>query len=97
MSTSFITPGHVWALQAVTTMAFGQPQLLNCRINGEPGVVIVLMRQRDDDRIDVMPLFVAITESMELTFEGEGRDSHGGGGRAALSGPRQRLLVLCRR
>ena len=38
MSTSFITPGHVRAFQAVTTQLYGEVTLARCLINGKPGV-----------------------------------------------------------
>jgi hypothetical protein len=43
MSTSFITPGHVRAFQAVTTQLYGEVTLASCLINGKPGVAIVLV------------------------------------------------------
>jgi len=81
MSTSFITPGHVRAFQAVTTQLYGEVSLASCYINGEPGVALVLMEHAGEGKIAVMPLFVAITESMDLRFEGEGGDGGGGGPR----------------
>ena len=79
MTQSFITPGHVRAFQAVTTHIYGEPTLMSCRIDGEPGVAIVLMDHIGEGKISVMPLFVAITPKMEIVFEGE-RDSEEGGG-----------------
>ena len=79
MAQSFITPGHVRAFQAVTTRIYGEPTLLSCRINGEPGVAIVLMEHVGEDKIGVMPLFVAITAGMDIVYEGE-EGSGGGGG-----------------
>ena len=35
MTTSFITPGHVRAFQAVTTQLYGQVTLASCLINGK--------------------------------------------------------------
>ena len=82
-STSFITPGHVRAFQAVTTQLYGEVTLASCLINGKPGVAIVLVDHVGEGKIAVMPLFVAITEDMEVLFEGE---SEGGGGEG---GPRR--------
>ncbi len=79
MTSSFITPGHVRAFQAVTTRLYGEPTLLSCRINGEPGVAIVLMEHVGEDKIGVVPLFVAITPGMEVEFVGDG--GHGSGSR----------------
>jgi hypothetical protein len=80
MSTSFITPGHVRAFQAVTTQLYGEVTLASCRINGEPGVAIVLMEHVGEGKVAVIPLFVAITSKMEIAFEGEGAGGDGGGG-----------------
>jgi hypothetical protein len=84
VSNSFITPGHVRAFQAVTTQLYGEVTLASCRIDGEPGVAIVLMEHVGEGKVGVMPLFVAITSKMEIAFEGEGAGGGGGGG-----GPRR--------
>jgi hypothetical protein len=55
MSTSFVTSGHVRALQAVTTQLYGEVTLASCRINGEPGVAIVLMEQSARARLRSCP------------------------------------------
>jgi hypothetical protein len=81
MSTSFITPGHVRAFQAVTTQLYGEVTLMSCRINRQPGVAIVLLEHVGEGKIGVMPLFVAITEDMVIAFEGEGSGGDGGGPR----------------
>lgn len=80
MSTSFITPGHVRAFQAVTTQLYGETTLASCMINGEPGVAIVLAEHIGEGKIGVMPLFVAITAGMDLRFIGESKGEEGGGG-----------------
>jgi hypothetical protein len=82
MSTSFITPGHVRAFRAVTTQLYGEVALMSCLINRKPGVAIVLMDHVGEGKIGVMPLFFAITDDMNVTFEGEGGD----GGGAVLTG-----------
>jgi hypothetical protein len=79
MTTSFITPGHVRAFQAVTTQLYGEPTLMSCRINGEPGVAIVLVEHVGEGKVGVMPLFVAITPKMDIVFEGESGSGGGGG------------------
>ena len=84
MSTSFITPGHVRAFQAVTTQLYGEVTLASCRINGKQGVAIVLMEHVGEGKVAVMPLFVAITNDMDIVFEGESAGGDGGGG-----GPRR--------
>jgi hypothetical protein len=80
MSTSFITPGHVRAFQAVTTQLYGEVTLASCLINTKPGVAIVLVDHVGEGKVAVMPLFVAITEDMEIAFDGEADGSAGGGG-----------------
>jgi hypothetical protein len=77
MKNSYITPGHVRAFQAVTSQLYGNITLWSCRINGEPGVAIVMVDNVGEEKLAVMPLFVAITSSMEIVFEG-GRESGGG-------------------
>lgn len=79
MKDSYITPGHVRAFQAVTTQMYGDVTLASCRINGEGGVAIVLVQHAGENKVAVMPLFVAITPGMGVVFEGED-DSDGGGG-----------------
>ena len=81
MSASFITPGHVPAYQAVTSRIYGETSLMSCRINGEPGVAIVLTDMVGEGKMAVMPLFVALTESMQLEFVDEAGSSSGGGRR----------------
>jgi hypothetical protein len=71
MSTSFITPGHVRAFQAVTTQLYGEVTLASCLINGKPGVAIVLVDNVGEGKLAVMPLFVAITPEMDIAFEAE--------------------------
>ena len=74
-----ITSGHVRAFQAVRSQLYDNITLASCTINREPGVAIVMMDDAGENKIAVMPLFVAITPGMELTFPGED-DSDGGGG-----------------
>ena len=79
MKDSFITPGHVRAFQAVTSHLYDNLTLWSCRINGEEGVGIVMVDHVGDGSLAVMPLFLAITPSMEIVFEGV-REGRGGGG-----------------
>jgi hypothetical protein len=79
MRDSFITPGHVRAFQAVTSRLYDNITLWSCRINGEAGVAIVMVDHAGEGSIAIMPLFVAVTPSMEIAFEGA-RDVGGGGG-----------------
>jgi hypothetical protein len=76
---SNITPGHVRAFQAIRSQLY-DITLASVTINGEPGVAIVMMEHVGEDKIGVMPLFVAITDGMEIEFPGERESSDGGGG-----------------
>jgi hypothetical protein len=80
MKDSFITPGHVRAFQAITSRLYDNITLWSCRINGEPGVAIVMVDHAGENSVAVMPLFVAITASMEIEFDGDRETSEGGGG-----------------
>jgi len=77
---SNITPGHVRVFQAVRSQLYDNITLASCTINGEPGVAIIMVDEVGEDKIAVMPLFVAITENMEVSFPGERNSSSGGGG-----------------
>ncbi len=79
-----ITPGHIRAFQAIRSQLYDNVTLWSCRINGEPGVAIVMVDMVGHGKLAVMPLFVAITDSMELSFDGAGVGASGGGG-----GPRR--------
>lgn len=77
---SNITAAHVRAFQAITSKLYDNVTLWSCRINGEPGVAIVMVDHVGEDKLAVMPPFVAITGGMEIEFEGASRSSGGGGG-----------------
>lgn len=77
---NYITPGHVRAFQMVCSPLYDNITLASCRINGEPGVAIVVVDEAGEGKMAVMPLFVAITPGMKLTFPGEGAGSSSGGG-----------------
>jgi hypothetical protein len=77
---SNITPGHVRVFQAVRSQLYDNITLASCTINGEPGVAIVMVDEAGKGKVGVMPLFVAITPSMELAFAGEQESGGGGGG-----------------
>jgi hypothetical protein len=59
---------------------YGEVTLASCLINGKPGVAIVLVDNVGEGKLTVMPLFIAITEDMDIAFEGEGGGSGEGGG-----------------
>ena len=77
---SNITPGHVRVFQAIRSQLYDNITLASCTINGDPGVAIVMIDETGDGTIAVMPLFVAITAKMKLTFPGEDESSGSGGG-----------------
>jgi hypothetical protein len=62
----------------------GEVTLWSCQVNGEPGVALVLAEHVGEGKIGVMPLFVAITPGMQVTFEGE-QGGECGGSRSRLS------------
>ena len=78
---SNITPGHVRVFHALTSGMYDNFTLWSCRIDGEPGVAIVMVDHVGEGKVAVMPVFVAITPKMDLSFEDEqeGEDSGGGG------------------
>jgi len=80
--TSNILAGHVRAFQAVRSQLYDNITLWSCRINGEPGVAIVMVDQVGEQKLAIMPLFVAITEGMDLAFDDEdsASESEEGGG-----------------
>jgi hypothetical protein len=67
--------------QAVRSQLYDNIVLWSCRINGEPGVAIVMVDYPGENKLAVMPLFVAITPGMELAFEDEQSASGSGCGR----------------
>jgi hypothetical protein len=75
----------------ITSQLYDNVSLASCWINGEPGVVIVLIQEAGEGKVAVMPLFVAITEHMEISFAGEesGDDGGGGGGPVRATVARQ--------
>ncbi len=77
---SNITPGHVRAFQAIRSQLYDNITLASCTIDGHPGVAIIMMEHAGEGKLAVMPLFVAITEHMEIDFPGEFGSSDGGGG-----------------
>ena len=77
---SNITPGHVRVFQAIRSQLYDNITLASCTINGEPGVAIIMVDEVGEGKVAVMPLFVAITPTMEISFPGESDSSGGGGG-----------------
>jgi hypothetical protein len=77
---SNIQPGHVRAFQMVRSPLYENILLESCTINGEQGVAIIAAERASETHIAVMPLFVAITDSMEIDFPRIGGGGSDGGG-----------------
>jgi len=77
---SNITPGHVRVFQAIRSQLYDNITLASCTVNNDPGVAIVMVDEVGEGNVAVMPLFVAITPNMEITFPGEGESSGESGG-----------------
>jgi hypothetical protein len=80
------------AFQAVTSRLYDNITLWSCRINGEPGVAIVMVDQSAENTLAVMPLFVAVTASMRIEFEGDCETD--GGGEVAPAAPRRQEFAI---
>ncbi len=68
---SNIEPGHVRVFQAIRSQLYDNITLSSCRINGNPGVAIVMIDPVGEGKVGVMPLFVALNEHMKVEFEAE--------------------------
>lgn len=75
-----ITPGHVRAFQMIRSQLYDNITLWSRTVNHEPGVAIVMVEHVGEGRIAMMPLFVAITPNMDVTFPGEREGAEGSGG-----------------
>jgi hypothetical protein len=65
MSTN-ITPEHKAAFEALTSGDYDNFALFSCFVNGEPAAAIVAVN-RDVDEYTIKPLFVSVTEALDLT------------------------------
>lgn len=67
MSTNF-RPDHISAFEALTSGELGNFALFSCFLNGEPAVAIVAVThlENDNGEYKITPLFVSVTETMEL-------------------------------
>ncbi|MFA5957089.1 hypothetical protein [Hyphomicrobium sp.] len=74
-----ITQGHVRAYHAITSGLYDNISLASCSINGERGVAIIMLDHVGENKVAIMPLFVAITPSMKIIFQGQGESGSGGG------------------
>jgi hypothetical protein len=77
---SNIQPGHVRAFQAIRSQLYDNIILISCTINTEPGVAIVMIEHAGEGKVGVIPLFVSITEGMEIEFDIGGLVGDEGGG-----------------
>lgn len=94
---SYITPGHVRAYQMLSLPQYQDGMTLaSCTIDGEPSVAIVMCDRIAEDKVSVMPLFVAITAKMRVEFVGEqfgSSDGEEGGGPREIDPNTLRMFV----
>jgi hypothetical protein len=90
MKNSFITREHRYFYEAITSGRYDNITLWSCHINGEPGVAIVAMDQSRPNKLAVMPLFVAITPGMEISFD----DAQESGGSEGGPKPTQQEFAI---
>ena len=64
--TTNITADHRAAFEALTSRDTANFALFSCFVNGEPAAAICAVH-RDGDGYAIMPLFVSLTPSIELT------------------------------
>lgn len=65
-SESNIQPGHRMIFNALTSGLSDEFALMSCFVNGKPTAMIVAARQTGE-RLEIMPLFVSLTEAMAIT------------------------------
>lgn len=85
-----ITDGHIRAYHAIVSGLYDNISLASCSINGERGVAIIMLDHVGENKVAIMPLFVAITSSMKLVFQGQRESGSSGGGKR----PKQRYDEL---
>ncbi len=61
---------EIRALSIVCSQEF-ELNLVACLIDGEPGVALAAVKQCDDGRAGVLPLFVSFKEGTKFDFFGE--------------------------
>ena len=75
--------GHpfAWMKMAFSAIQGGDDSiaLLPCRVNGQPSAAICAGRSLGRGRAEVMPLFVAYTDEIDLEFIREEEEEGGGG------------------
>jgi len=74
MSTN-ITPQHRQAFEAMTSGRFDNFALFSCFVDGRPASAIVAINRDGDDYL-IEPLFVSVTQGMDLT-DHDGRAPRG--------------------
>jgi hypothetical protein len=62
-----ISAGHLEAFEALRNEKVQNFALFSCFVNGEPTSAIVSVDELADGDVRIIPLFVAVTESMVLT------------------------------
>ena len=61
-----ITEEHRKAFAALTSGGYGNFALFSCFVDGEPSAAIVAVQESEEGFL-IQPLFVAVTEAMDLT------------------------------
>jgi len=59
---------HVRVFPAIRSQVYDNITLASCTINNEPGVAIIMVDEFGEGKVGVMPLSVAITPTMVITF-----------------------------
>lgn len=82
-----ILPWHIMSFQALTSGRDDTFMLVDCYVGETPSAAIAMVRETRNG-VEVMPLFVAMTRDMDVTFpdrdEEEGSGSGGGPSRADI-------------
>ena len=67
-----VQAGHKLAFQALMASTGDEFGLIACRMNGTPSALIAMGQRIDEQRFEIMPLFVALCPGMRVTGpEGE--------------------------
>lgn len=75
--TSHTQPWHIMSFEALTSGRSDSFGMVDCFIGTTPSVAIAMFRQQGD-QIHVMPLFVALTPDMDVSYPDRAGDSDAG-------------------
>lgn len=62
-----VQAGHRLAFQAMMASTGDEFGLIACKVNGTPSALIAMGQRIDEQRYEIMPLFVAICPGMRVT------------------------------